>query len=145
MLADFNCITTTTPMRKIHPLLIAKKIPFTYSKPQVIRLMSQIHQRHSPKDRLSQQGRTQTSLHVRAIWSRAIAAKHRHRWICKPSLLKWKHWPSTEGGTHGSRPVVYRTRILAFNPAGCLNFFGFGWIGYRFPFNQIRIRIIQMK
>jgi len=34
------------PLRTIHPLLLAKKIPFTYLKPQVIRLMSQIPQRH---------------------------------------------------------------------------------------------------
>jgi len=29
---------------------------------------------------------------------------HWHRRICKSSLLKWKRWPSTEGGTHGPRP-----------------------------------------
>jgi len=40
--------------------------------------MSQIPQRHFPKDRLSQ-GKTQTSLHVRAIRSRATGARHRHR------------------------------------------------------------------
>jgi len=39
------------PMRTIHPLLLARKIPFTYSKPQVIRIMSQIPQRHFPKER----------------------------------------------------------------------------------------------
>jgi len=36
-------------MPTIHPLPLAKKIPFTYSKPQVIRLMSQIPQRHFPR------------------------------------------------------------------------------------------------
>jgi len=56
--------------------------------------MSQIPQRHFPKDRLSQQGKTQTSLHVRAILPRATGARHRHRKICKSSLLKWKRWPS---------------------------------------------------
>ena len=59
------------PIRTIHPLPLAKKIPFPYSKPQVIRLMSQIPQRHFPKARLSQQGKAQTSLHVRAIRLRA--------------------------------------------------------------------------
>jgi len=66
--------------------------------------MSQIPQRHFPKDRLSQQGKTQTSLHICAIRSRATGAKHRHGRICKPHLLKWKHWPSTEGSTHGPPP-----------------------------------------
>ena len=92
------CITTI-PMRTIHPFLLAKKIPFTYSKPQVIRLMSQILQRHFPKDWLSPQGKTQTSLHVRAIRSRPTGTRHRHRRICKSNLLKWKHWLSTKGGT----------------------------------------------
>jgi len=66
------------PMCTIHPLVLDKKIPCTCSKPQVIRLMSQIPQRHLPKDRLSQQGKTQTTLHVRAIRSRAAGARHRH-------------------------------------------------------------------
>jgi len=66
-------------MRTIHALLLAKKIPFTYSKREVIRLTSQIPQRHFPKDMLSQQRKTQTSLHVRAIRSRATGAAHRHR------------------------------------------------------------------
>jgi len=48
-------------MRTIHPLLLAKKIPFT----QVIRLMSQIPRRHFPEDRLSQQGKAQNSLPTR--------------------------------------------------------------------------------
>jgi len=65
--------------------------------------MSQIPQRCSPKDRLSQ-GKTQTSLRVRGKWSRATGARYRQRRTCKSSLLKWKHWPSTEGGTHGPRP-----------------------------------------
>jgi len=69
---------------------------------QVIRLMSQIPQRHFPKDRLSHQGKT--SPHVRTLRSRATGARHRHKTICKSSLLKWKHWPSTEAGTHGPRP-----------------------------------------
>jgi len=51
-------------MGTIHPLLLAKKIPFTYSKPQVVRLMSGIPQTHFPKCRSSQQRKTQTSLHV---------------------------------------------------------------------------------
>jgi len=59
--------------------------------------MSQIPQRHFPKDRLSQQGKT--GLHVRAIRSGATRAEHRHRRIWKSSLLKWKHWPSMEGDT----------------------------------------------
>jgi len=79
-------------------------MPFTYSEPQVTRLMSQIPQRHFPNDRSSQQGKTQTSLHVRAIRSRATGARLRHRRICKSSLIKWKHWPSTEGGTQGPQP-----------------------------------------
>jgi len=68
--------------------------------------MSQIPQRHFTKDWLSQQGKTQTSLHVRVIRSRTTGARHRHSRICKSNLLKWKHWPSTEaeGGTHGPRP-----------------------------------------
>jgi len=66
--------------------------------------MSQIPQRHFPKDWLTQQGKTQTSLHVSTTRSQATGASHRHRRICKSSLLKWKHWPSTEGGTHGPRP-----------------------------------------
>jgi len=66
--------------------------------------MSQIPQKHFPKDRLSQQGKTQTSLHVRATWSRASGGKHRRRRIYKSSPLKWKRWPSTEVGTHGPRP-----------------------------------------
>jgi len=41
--------------------------------------MSQISQRHFPKNRLSQQGMTQTSLHVPAIRSRATGARHRHK------------------------------------------------------------------
>jgi len=53
--------------------------------------MSQIPQRYFSKDRLSQQGKTQTCLHVRAIQSRASGARHRHRRIYKSSLLKWKH------------------------------------------------------
>jgi len=39
-----------------------------------------------------------------SIRSRGTGAKHRHRTICKSNLLKWKHWPSTKGGTHGPRP-----------------------------------------
>jgi len=38
---------------------------------------------------------------VGATRSRATGARQRHRRICNSSLLKWKHWPSTEGGTHG--------------------------------------------
>jgi len=38
------------------------------------------------------------------FWSRAIGARYRHRRICKSSLLKWKYWPSTEGGTYKPRP-----------------------------------------
>jgi len=95
-----DCITITILMRTIHPLLLAKKIPFTYSKPQVIRLMPQIPQRHFPKDRLSQ-GKTQSTRTRNTIAS--CWARHRHRRICKSSLLKRKHWPSTEGGTHGAR------------------------------------------
>jgi len=92
-------------MRAVHLFLLTKKIPFTYSKPKGIRLRSQIPKRHFLKDRLSQKGKTQTSLHVRAVRSRATGARHRHRRICESSLLKWKHcWPSTEDGTHGSRP-----------------------------------------
>jgi len=66
--------------------------------------MSHIPQRHFPKDSLSQQGKSQTSLHVSATRSRDTGARHRHTIICKSSLLKWKHWPSTEGGAHGPRP-----------------------------------------
>jgi len=36
--------------------------------------------------------------------------------------------------------MVYRFRILESNPAGYLD-----WIRYRFPFNRIRTRIIQMN
>jgi len=79
-------------------------IPYIYSKLQVIRLTSQIPQRHLPKHRLPQQGKTQISLHVRAIRSRATGARHRHRIICKSSLLNWKHWLSTKSGTHWPRP-----------------------------------------
>jgi len=43
-------------------------------------------------------------LHVRAIRSLATRARHRHKRICKSSLLKWKYWPSTQGGAHGPRP-----------------------------------------
>jgi len=53
--------------------------------------MSRIPQRHFPMDRLSQQGKTQTSLHVRAIRSRATGARHRHRKIIcriKPSQVE---------------------------------------------------------
>jgi len=35
-----DCITTTNPTRTIHPLLLAEKMQSTYSKPQVIRLLS---------------------------------------------------------------------------------------------------------
>ena len=58
-------------MRTIYPLLLAKKIPFTYSTQQVVSLTSQIPQRYFPKCRSSQQGKTQNGLHVRAKWSRA--------------------------------------------------------------------------
>jgi len=68
-----------------------------------MRHMLQIPQRHFPKERLSQR-KTQTSLQVRAKRTPATGARHRHRGICKSSLLKWKHWPSTEGGTHGAQP-----------------------------------------
>jgi len=54
--------------------------------------MPHITQRHFPKDRLSQ-GTTQTSLHVRAIQSRATGARHQHRRIYKSSFLKWKPGP----------------------------------------------------
>jgi len=99
-----NCTTTTTPQSHNPSASLSQKIPFTYCKPQVARLMSQIPQIHFPNDRLSQQGKSQTSLHVRAIRSRATGARHRHRRICKSSLLKWKHWPSMEDCTHGAQP-----------------------------------------
>jgi len=66
-------------------------------------IFPQILQRHFPKDSLSQQRKTQTSLHVRATESRATGARYRRRRICKSNLLKWKHWPSREGGTHEPR------------------------------------------
>jgi len=49
-------------MCTIHPLLLAKKMPFAFSKPQVTRLMSQIPHRHFLKNRSSQQGKTWTSI-----------------------------------------------------------------------------------
>ena len=70
-----NCTTTTTPQSHNPSASLSQKIPFTYCKPQVARLMSQIPQVHFPKDRLSQQGKSQTSLHVRAIRSRATGAR----------------------------------------------------------------------
>jgi len=65
--------------------------------------MSQIPQRHSPKDRLSQQGKTQTSLRVRAIRSRATGARHRQENLqIKPSQVEtlglnggWHAWTTT--------------------------------------------------
>jgi len=62
VLTDF--ITTTNPTRTIHPLLLAEKIPSTYSKPQVRRFLSQIPQRDFPRCRSSQQGKAWTSLYI---------------------------------------------------------------------------------
>jgi len=86
VLTDY--ITTTTSHAHNPSASLGQKDSIPYSKPQVTRLISQIPQRHFVKDRLLQQGKTQTSLHVRAIRSRANGARHRHRRICKSSLLK---------------------------------------------------------
>ena len=59
--------------------------------------MSQIPQRHFPKDRLSQQGKT--SLHDRELLEPNIDIGELQ---IKPSQVE--NWPSTEGGTHGLRP-----------------------------------------
>jgi len=77
--------------------------------------VSQIPQRHFPKDWLSQQGKTQTSLHVSAIRSRATGARHRHRRISKSSLLKWKLWPSTEGSTKQKWKVFPKRKYIFWN------------------------------
>jgi len=47
-----------------------------------------------------------TLIYTYLPWDRELpaGARHRHRRICKASLLKWKHWPSTQGDTHGQRP-----------------------------------------
>jgi len=92
-----NCITTTNPYAHNPSASFGQKdTPFTYSKTQVIRLMSQIPQKHFPRRRSSQQGKTWTSLHVcfslvtadkqqpsssdvRAIRSRASGTRHRTR------------------------------------------------------------------
>ena len=43
-------------------------------------------------------------LYARHLARGPLFAHPWHRRICKSSLLKWKHWPSTEGGTNGPRP-----------------------------------------
>ena len=67
-------------------------------------MKGQIPQTHFPKDRLSQQGKTQTNLHVRAIRSRATGARQRHihNLQINPSHVKtmalnggWHAWATT--------------------------------------------------
>jgi len=41
---------------------------------------------------------------ILAIQSRATGARHRHGKSANQAFSKWKHWPSTDGGTHGPRP-----------------------------------------
>ena len=114
------------PMRTIHPLLLAKKISFTYPKTQVARLCYKPLEDISLKIGYHNKERHQIDLHVRAVRSRAAGARHRRKRICKSRLLNWKHWPSTEGGTHGPRPQnwcnffrfvlrsVFETKVIAY-------------------------------
>ena len=88
-------------MRTIHPILLAKKIPFTLSHRLHVICHKSLND-ISPRIGRHNKERLTTSLHVCAIRSPATGARHRRR-ICKSSLLKWKHWPSTEGGAHGPR------------------------------------------
>jgi len=46
--------------------------------------------------------------------------RYRHRRICKSSLLKWKHWPSTQGGTHAT---TRKSDAICFRNAFDLLFF----------------------
>jgi len=65
--------------------------------------MSQIPQRHFSKDWLSQQRKTQTSLHVRATRSRASGAKHRHKRTCNQAFSSGKTGPQWRVARMGHR------------------------------------------
>ena len=67
-----------------------------------------------------------------------------------PATSGWQ-WQSSEFTSHSlkksslSLTVVYRIRILESNPAGYLDYFGFGLDWISFPFQPDPFRNIQMK
>jgi len=89
------------PNRTIHPLLLAKRYNSLTLSHKLHVLCHKSLKDISP--RIGHHNKERLRL-VYAVQSRATGARHRHRRICKSSLLKWKHWPSTEGGTHGAQP-----------------------------------------
>jgi len=98
-------------MRTIHPLLLAKKMPFTHSKSQVIRLMSHIPQKQFPGIGYHNKERLRLVYTSAQYDPEMLEPNIDIGESANPSLLKWKHWPSTEGGTHGrdERSHIFQT------------------------------------
>jgi len=85
-------------MRTIHPFLLAKKIPFTCSNPQVIHIMSQIRIGYHDKERLRLQS-TRTRNKIASCWSQTSTKENLQ---IKPSQVEalalnggWHAWATT--------------------------------------------------